>query len=119
MSDRCVFPEHLNRLQIAGVIYLDEGDIDADRKTVSDDFYDRLASVYAALSQKQKMRRHNGHWTDTNHGGRRRNRGRVSGGEVVDITAVLIGDGGDVILPTDPDELAAVTALLDSLARNL
>lgn len=37
-------------------------------------------------------------------------------GEVVDITAVLIGDGGDVILPTDPDELAAVTALLDSLA---
>lgn len=30
--------EHLNRLQIAGVIYLDEGDIDADRKTVSDDF---------------------------------------------------------------------------------
>ena len=38
--------EHLNRLQNAGVIYLDEGDIDADRKTVSDDFYDRLASVY-------------------------------------------------------------------------
>ncbi|WP_227622473.1 hypothetical protein, partial [Klebsiella pneumoniae] len=40
------FLEHLNRLQIAGVIYLDEGDIDADRKTVSDDFYDQLASVY-------------------------------------------------------------------------
>ncbi|EMB9113815.1 MULTISPECIES: hypothetical protein [Klebsiella] len=40
------FLEHLNRLQIAGVIYLDEGDIDADRKTVSDDFDDRLASVY-------------------------------------------------------------------------
>ncbi|HIA8331800.1 TPA: hypothetical protein ACWSI0_001960 [Klebsiella pneumoniae] len=40
------FLEHLNRLQIAGVIYLDEGDIDADRKTASDDFYDRLASVY-------------------------------------------------------------------------
>lgn len=40
------FLEHLNRLQIAGVIYLDEGDIDADHKTVSDDFYDRLASVY-------------------------------------------------------------------------
>ena len=40
------FLEHLNRLQIAGVIYLDEGDIDADRKTVSDDFHDRLASVY-------------------------------------------------------------------------
>ncbi|WP_130982662.1 hypothetical protein [Klebsiella pneumoniae] len=41
------FLEHLNRLQSAGVIYLDEGDIDADRKTVSDDFYDRLASVYS------------------------------------------------------------------------
>ncbi|EPY7209285.1 hypothetical protein ACXEIW_001185 [Klebsiella oxytoca] len=40
------FLEHLNRLQNAGVIYLDEGDIDADRKTVSDDFYDRLSSVY-------------------------------------------------------------------------
>ncbi|MGF8889248.1 hypothetical protein AAGN03_05275 [Klebsiella pneumoniae] len=40
------FLEHLNRLQIAGVIYLDEGDIDAERKTVSDIFYDRLASVY-------------------------------------------------------------------------
>ncbi|MBW5675863.1 hypothetical protein GQQ37_15655 [Klebsiella pneumoniae] len=40
------FLEHLNRLQIAGVIYLDEGDIDADRKTVSDDFYDQLARVY-------------------------------------------------------------------------
>ena len=62
------------------------------------------------------MWRHNGHRTDTNHGGRRRNRGRVSGGEVVDITAVLIGDGGGVTLPTDPDDLAAVTALLDSLA---
>ncbi|WP_220676249.1 phage tail-collar fiber domain-containing protein [Klebsiella pasteurii] len=32
-------------------------------------------------------------------------------GEVVDITAVLIGDGGGVTLPTDPDDLAAVTAL--------
>ena len=41
------FLEHLNRLQIAGVIYLDEGDIDAERKTVSDNFYDRLASVYS------------------------------------------------------------------------
>lgn len=40
------FLEHLNRLQITGVIYLDEGDIDADHKTVSDDFYDRLASVH-------------------------------------------------------------------------
>nr|VXZ85936.1 Uncharacterised protein [Klebsiella pneumoniae] len=35
---------------------------------------------------------------------------------MVDITAVLIGDGGGVTLPTDPDDLAAVTALLDSLA---
>ncbi|HBR5999474.1 phage tail protein [Klebsiella pneumoniae] len=32
-------------------------------------------------------------------------------GEVVDITAVLIGDGGGVTLPTEPDDLAAVTAL--------
>lgn len=40
------FLEHLNRLQDAGVISLDEGDIDADRRTVSDDFYDRLAGVY-------------------------------------------------------------------------
>lgn len=38
-------------------------------------------------------------------------------GEVVDITAVLIGDGGDVILPTDPDELAAVTALFGQFGR--
>ncbi|HCD4046511.1 TPA: hypothetical protein NBP58_005140, partial [Klebsiella pneumoniae] len=40
------FLEHLNRLQSAGVIYFDEGDIDADHKTVSDNFYDRLVSVY-------------------------------------------------------------------------
>ena len=45
------FLEHLNRLQNAGVIYLDEGDIDADRKTVSDVFYDRLASVYGIESE--------------------------------------------------------------------
>ncbi|EPL9886940.1 phage tail protein [Klebsiella pneumoniae] len=32
-------------------------------------------------------------------------------GEVVHITSVLIGDGGGVTLPTDPDDLAAVTAL--------
>lgn len=70
-----------------------------------------------ALSQKQKVRRYNGHGTDTNHGGRRRNRGRVSGGEVVDITSVLIGDGGGVTLPTDPDELAAVTALFGQFGR--
>lgn len=38
-------------------------------------------------------------------------------GEVVDITAVLIGDGGDVTLPTDPDDLAAVTALFGQFGR--
>ncbi|EIX9274243.1 phage tail-collar fiber domain-containing protein [Klebsiella pneumoniae] len=38
-------------------------------------------------------------------------------GEVVDITSVLIGDGGDVTLPTDPDELAAVTALFGQFGR--
>ena len=32
-------------------------------------------------------------------------------GKVVHITSALIGDGGGVTLPTDPDELAAVTAL--------
>ncbi|MFV9310520.1 hypothetical protein [Klebsiella oxytoca] len=40
------FLEYLEQLRVAGVISPDEGDIDADRKTVSDDFYDRLASVY-------------------------------------------------------------------------
>lgn len=38
-------------------------------------------------------------------------------GEVVVITAVLIGDGGGVTLPTDPDELAAVTALFGQFGR--
>ena len=38
-------------------------------------------------------------------------------GEVVDITAVLIGDGGGVTLPTDPDGLAAVTALFGQFGR--
>ncbi|CAM3289529.1 hypothetical protein SB6411_04142 [Klebsiella spallanzanii] len=38
-------------------------------------------------------------------------------GEVVDITAVLIGDGGGVILPNDPDDLAAVTALFGQFGR--
>ncbi|MGS1814070.1 hypothetical protein GHV20_003770 [Klebsiella oxytoca] len=40
------FLEHLNRLQAAGVIYLDESDIDADSKMVSEDFYIRLSAVY-------------------------------------------------------------------------
>ena len=51
-TDAC-FLEHLNRRQIAGVIYLDEGDIDADRKTVSDDFYDQLARVYGIEPEKK------------------------------------------------------------------
>lgn len=38
-------------------------------------------------------------------------------GEVVDIIAVLIGDGGGVTLPTDPDDLAAVTALFGQFGR--
>ena len=38
-------------------------------------------------------------------------------GEVVDITSVLIGDGGGVTLPTDPDDLAAVTALFGQFGR--
>ena len=38
-------------------------------------------------------------------------------GEVVDITAVLIGDGGGVTLPTNPDDLAAVTALFGQFGR--
>ncbi|MCW9589620.1 phage tail protein [Klebsiella oxytoca] len=38
-------------------------------------------------------------------------------GEVVDITAVLIGDGGGVTLPTDPDDLAAVTELFGQFGR--
>lgn len=37
--------------------------------------------------------------------------------EVVDITAVLIGDGGGVTLPTEPDDLAAVTALFGQFGR--
>lgn len=40
-------------------------------------------------------------------------------GEVVDITAVLIGDGGGVTLPTDPDDLAAVTALFGQFGREI
>ncbi|WP_434668610.1 phage tail protein [Klebsiella sp. B345] len=38
-------------------------------------------------------------------------------GEVVDITAVLIGDGGGVALPSEPDDLAAVTALFGQFGR--
>ncbi|MFP8402577.1 phage tail-collar fiber domain-containing protein [Raoultella ornithinolytica] len=38
-------------------------------------------------------------------------------GEIVEITAVLIGDGGGVTLPTDSDDLAAVTALFGQFGR--
>lgn len=38
-------------------------------------------------------------------------------GEVVHITSVLIGDGGGVTLPADPDELAAVTALFGQFGQ--
>lgn len=38
-------------------------------------------------------------------------------GEIVEITAVLIGDGGGVTLPTDPDDLAAVTTLFGQFSR--
>lgn len=41
-----VFLDYLRKLEEAGVITLREGDIDADNKTVSDDFYERLAGVY-------------------------------------------------------------------------
>lgn len=38
-------------------------------------------------------------------------------GEVVHITSVLIGDGGGVTVLTDPDDLAAVTALFGQFGR--
>lgn len=40
------FLEYLQMLQAAGVIHPVESDIDSDSKTVSEDFYNRLASVY-------------------------------------------------------------------------
>ncbi|MEQ3478672.1 hypothetical protein ABMX15_18880 [Klebsiella variicola] len=43
--------EHLNRPHVAGVIYFDDGNIDTDRKTVSDDFMIALPAC-TALSQK-------------------------------------------------------------------
>ena len=46
------FLEYLQMLQAAGVIYPGESDIDADSKTVSDDFYDRLASVYGIEAEE-------------------------------------------------------------------
>ena len=46
------FLEYLQILQGAGVIHPGESDIDADSKTVSDDFYDRLASVYGIEAEE-------------------------------------------------------------------
>ncbi|EPM4908300.1 hypothetical protein ACTLTU_003545 [Klebsiella oxytoca] len=46
------FLEYLQMLQAAGVIHPVEGDINADSKTVSDDFYDRLASVYGIEAEE-------------------------------------------------------------------
>ncbi|MFQ9621306.1 MAG: hypothetical protein ACLR17_00450 [Enterobacteriaceae bacterium] len=39
-------------LQAAGVIHPVESDIDADSKTVSEDFCDRLASVYGIEAEE-------------------------------------------------------------------
>ena len=40
------FLEYLQKLQGAGVIQVVDSDIDAENKTLSDDFYSRLADVY-------------------------------------------------------------------------
>ncbi|CAM3289551.1 hypothetical protein SB6411_04143 [Klebsiella spallanzanii] len=47
------FLEYLQMLQAAGVIHPVESDIDADSKTVSEDFYDRLASVYGIEAEER------------------------------------------------------------------
>ncbi|HHS9281464.1 TPA: hypothetical protein ACUB1K_003537 [Klebsiella michiganensis] len=47
------FLEYLQMLQDAGVIHPVESDIDADSKTVSEDFYDRLASVYGIEAEEK------------------------------------------------------------------
>lgn len=47
------FLEYLQMLQAAGVIHPGESDIDADSKTVSEDFYDRLASVYGIEAEEK------------------------------------------------------------------
>ena len=46
------FLEYLQMLQAAGVIHPVESDIDSDSKTVSDDFYVRLASVYGIEAEE-------------------------------------------------------------------
>ncbi|HBM3026868.1 TPA: hypothetical protein LVL79_003315 [Klebsiella oxytoca] len=47
------FLEYLQMLQAAGVIHPGESNIDADSKTVSEDFYDRLASVYGIEAEEK------------------------------------------------------------------
>ncbi|HIE8970146.1 TPA: hypothetical protein ACXP5C_002513 [Klebsiella pneumoniae] len=46
------FLEYLQMLQDAGVIHPVESDIDSDSKTVSEDFYNRLASVYGIEAEE-------------------------------------------------------------------
>ncbi|EPY6733416.1 hypothetical protein [Klebsiella aerogenes] len=47
------FLEYLQKLQGAGVIQVVDGDIDAENKTLSDDFYSRLADVYGVSSDDE------------------------------------------------------------------
>lgn len=44
------FLKYLQKLQGAGVIHVGDGHIDAENKTLSDDFYTRLADVYGVSS---------------------------------------------------------------------
>ncbi|HAT3913298.1 MULTISPECIES: hypothetical protein [Klebsiella] len=46
------FLEYLQKLQGAGVIQVVDGDIDAENKTLSEDFYNRLASVYGIEAEE-------------------------------------------------------------------
>ncbi|WND08208.1 hypothetical protein [Klebsiella pasteurii] len=46
------FLEYLQMLKAAGVIHPFENDIDSDSKTVSEDFYNRLASVYGIEAEE-------------------------------------------------------------------
>lgn len=46
------FLEYLQMLQAAGIIHPVESDIDSDSKTVSEDFYNRLASVYGIEAEE-------------------------------------------------------------------
>lgn len=47
------FLEYLQKLQGVGVIQVVDGDIDAENKTLSDDFYSRLADVYGVSSDDE------------------------------------------------------------------